>query len=578
MDVVDLFAGAGGFSLGLKRAGWKTVLANEYSLDPEWTYRLNLMPDDELTKDLKKVRAKFQKKPDMARREVRKRLDKRRTRLRDLLDKLDETSCADKTDQELDELFKTVFWGGDVADLAKSKFLEEWAKRRKAPVDLLVGGPPCQGFSVARHASAEDPRNHLVDHLLKVVDTLKPRAVVIENVPGMLERHSDRVEGVCKRLVGSGYVVAAELLATAAYGVPQSRKRLVIIGVRKAEFGGLADKSDLEMDTFLKNFRSLVFPNNCPLARPEGSPGEWKQDLAKAGAATIITAEGALGSLGVKTKLWNEYPDEKGLEYREEWRRKRSKTDLCNEVRTARSTYLDGKRADQDEEERDEVWNDSFQNHGRTNHGKRVKDRLKFLLKEASDAPEKRCLRSLHWNLPKGLRTKKAAQRVLVADKPPNLTVTSLPDDIVHYDKAAPRIPTVREVARLQTFPDWFEFAGVRTTGADRRAAGIYVPRYTQVANAVPPRLAFAIGVRLHWFLSQTGKNRSCDPEELPKEARFDRHTDLIGAAAGKGLERLDKCLLDALKNGPQQRSPTTPAVEPRPARLASSRPPAPPG
>src|SRR5690606_18279537 len=86
------------------------------------------------------------------------------------------------------------------------------------------------------------------------------------------------------------------------------------------------------------------------------------------------------------------------------------------------------------------------------------------------------------------LVTKKTSQRVLLADEWPMLTVTSLPDDIVHH--AEDRIPTVREVARLQTFPDWFEFKGVRTTGAERRRAGVYVPQYTQVANAVPPRFA----------------------------------------------------------------------------------------
>ena len=88
------------------------------------------------------------------------------------------------------------------------------------------------------------------------------------------------------------------------------------------------------------------------------------------------------------------------------------------------------------------------------------------------------------------------------------LTVTSLPDDIVH--QAEDRIPTVREFARLQTFPDWFEFKGVRTTGAERRRAGVYVPQYTQVANAVPPRLAHAVAARIRQFLLLAEKDPSC--------------------------------------------------------------------
>lgn len=72
----------------------------------------------------------------------------------------------------------------------------------------------------------------------------------------------------------------------------------------------------------------------------------------------------------------------------------------------------------------------------------------------------------------------------------PAPTLTTLPDDILHY--CDPRILTVRESARLQSFPDWFTFHGKYTTGGDRRK--VECPRYTQVGNAVPPLLAMAIG------------------------------------------------------------------------------------
>ena len=72
-------------------------------------------------------------------------------------------------------------------------------------------------------------------------------------------------------------------------------------------------------------------------------------------------------------------------------------------------------------------------------------------------------------------------------------TVTTLPDDMIHYGE--PRILTVRENARLQTFPDWFSFKGKYTTGGHRRKKEC--PRYTQVGNAVPPLLAEAIGETL---------------------------------------------------------------------------------
>jgi DNA (cytosine-5)-methyltransferase 1 len=78
-------------------------------------------------------------------------------------------------------------------------------------------------------------------------------------------------------------------------------------------------------------------------------------------------------------------------------------------------------------------------------------------------------------------------------------TLTSLPDDLVHYSE--PRIPTVREYARIQSFPDWFEFKAKYTTGDKHRRE--QVPRYTQVANAVPPLLAEALGLALERFLAK---------------------------------------------------------------------------
>ena len=91
-------------------------------------------------------------------------------------------------------------------------------------------------------------------------------------------------------------------------------------------------------------------------------------------------------------------------------------------------------------------------------------------------------------------------------NKGPTITACSLPDDFVHYGQA--RSLTVREWARLQTFPDWYQFSGKRTTGGLRRAGNpresIFereVPKYTQIGNAVPVKLAFEIGSHLRKIL-----------------------------------------------------------------------------
>ena len=81
----------------------------------------------------------------------------------------------------------------------------------------------------------------------------------------------------------------------------------------------------------------------------------------------------------------------------------------------------------------------------------------------------------------------------------PAPTVTTLPDDLLHYSE--PRILTVREMARLQSFPDWFAFKGKYTTGGDLRTK--QCPRYTQVGNAVPPLLAELLGQTLIQFLNE---------------------------------------------------------------------------
>ena len=107
--------------------------------------------------------------------------------------------------------------------------------------------------------------------------------------------------------------------------------------------------------------------------------------------------------------------------------------------------------------------------------------------------------------IPKEFKTKKFAQRLLLkkwTKKGPTITVTSLPDDFVHYSQA--RSLTIREWARLQTFPDWYQFSGKRTTGGIRRAGNprdnVFdreLPKYTQIGNAVPVLLAKKIGDHL---------------------------------------------------------------------------------
>jgi DNA (cytosine-5)-methyltransferase 1 len=95
--------------------------------------------------------------------------------------------------------------------------------------------------------------------------------------------------------------------------------------------------------------------------------------------------------------------------------------------------------------------------------------------------------------------------------------MTTLPDDVLHY--GAPRILTVRETARLQSFPDWFKFMGKYTTGGDRRTKEC--PRYTQVGNAVPPLLARAIGRAMATALSEADAGLRAHSAKMREKAKL---------------------------------------------------------
>ena len=475
----DLFAGAGGFSLGLRRAGFEVVLANEYSVDAEWTYRHNILgntaegvlpdrPDDPSTRARKAHRA-----------EARQQILKDR--------------------ESLAQDFGRHMRGGDIRDALPDPWLRRWLKRRPAGVDLLVAGPPCQGFSCAGKACPDDERNLLVHEAIRVINVVQPRIVVLENVPGMLERHADLIReiGVGLSRCGKnrpGYYVYADLVHGEPLGVPQTRRRLLLVGVRR-------DLVDPRARDWMPQ---LLFPVACPRSRPT----DGRLLGATVPKGSLLTAKAILGDLAGAPPPYGSGKSWAQL-YRQSGRRGLS--GFLREVRALQSQYLDGGIVGS----ADEAKLEKYFNHEASSHLPDVVRKLQLLRTAATSSPEARKHRcSSGWlrrqfseQFPE-LVTKKKSQRVLVADKWPMLTVTSLPDDIVHH--AEDRIPTVREVARLQTFPDWFEFKGVRTTGAERRRAGVYVPQYSQVANAVPPRFAHAVAARIRQFLLLIEEDPAC--------------------------------------------------------------------
>lgn len=172
MKSVDLFAGAGGLSCGLKQSGFESLLANELVAQYAETYKLNHPKTEVIVGDVRQV-------------------------------------C------ELDLLKRLGVSEGEI--------------------DLVAGGPPCQGFSInAPIRSLDDERNHLFKDFLRVVSAIKPKAVLIENVPGIVSLGKGTVvQQIYGELEALGYKVKHRILFAGHYGVPQMRFRTVFIGIRE---------------------------------------------------------------------------------------------------------------------------------------------------------------------------------------------------------------------------------------------------------------------------------------------------------------------------------------------------------
>jgi DNA (cytosine-5)-methyltransferase 1 len=402
--VVDLFAGSGGLALGLELAGFVPIYVNELNPAAMATYLSN----------------RLRRHPDLVR----------------------------NTSSDIAELT------GGIASRGRGGRLKPWASSMRTAhgdIDLVVGGPPCQGYSAIGHRRSfavprEDvPSNHLYRDMAAVIRALKPRMFLFENVAN-LERakwtdagsQGEIWRAVLKTFKNlDGYTVTSDKLYARDYGVPQNRPRLLIVGIR----------SDL-------GFREeMGRPGFGLLPDPQGGPpdpidflGDLVDPEYQPGAATVRypkTAESVV-------QQWFRFDPVSQAPYRR---------------------------------------GDIVTDHEYSRHKEKIVSKFQYMLETNGD------IRTSD-------RTKKFAQRLIPATwgpGGPNITATSLPDDFVHFSQ--PRTLTVREWARLQTFPDWYQFDGVRTTGGRRRAgdpdAGDWtreVPKYTQIGNAVPVLLGQAIG------------------------------------------------------------------------------------
>lgn len=381
MKSIDLFAGAGGLSEGLSEVGFKCIYANEWIQQYAETFKLN--------------------HPD---------------------------AIVDSTDIRQVE----------------PKLIRQRLGMRKKELDLIAGGPPCQGFSInAPKRSNEDARNHLFMDFLRFVEEFLPKAVLIENVPGLVSyEQGGTLTSILESLTSLGYRADVQILYAPHFGVPQTRWRTVVLAFRGSALNPLEYFPDPSIVAPIRvNFTSQ-FAGTKIVRMPT------RKNLRQ-----HFTVRDAIGDLPIL---------------------------LNGEAGEAKKGYL---APPQNDYQRLMRMGSSVVTHHEAFKLSAINmERLKHIPPGGNwtDIPFEL--------LPKGMqrarRTDHTKRYGRVSPEGLSSTILTKCDPhwgaYFHYEQD--RVFTVREAARIQSFPDSYAFAGSKTQ------------QYEQVGNAVPPLLGAAIG------------------------------------------------------------------------------------
>ena len=399
---IDIFAGCGGLSLGLYNAGWKGLFAIEKSKDAFETLKYNL-------------------------------IDNRRH--------FSWNKWLPKTEHDINEVI--------------TKYRTE-LEGLSGKVTLVVGGPPCQGFSMAGQRKKNDIRNGLSDSYIEFISIVRPKILVFENVQGFTIgfRGEDDKKGVPysqilkAKLEMLGYVVEGRMIDISEFGVPQKRNRFIMVGVLQGK---------------PHEFFEILYKNK-------------EHFLEKKGLKENVSVIEAIGDL-LKGNGTVATPDFKNYE-----------SGVYGEIQSSYQKLMRKRMGD--------VVGCVADSHRFAKHSNETEEMNKEMLKKCPKLKRVTPKDNIITNL------RKRGVTVLDENRAAP-TVTAHPDDFVHY--CEPRILTVRESARIQSFPDDFQFKGKYTTGGQLRK--VEVPRCTQVGNAVPPLFAEQIG----YALKEMIKNESTE-------------------------------------------------------------------
>jgi len=358
---ISLFAGAGGCSLGFRQAGYEIIYASDFDKAAIETYEKNF-PDT-------KVECK------------------------------------------------------DINDIDFACLLTE-LKIKRGEVDVLIGGPPCQGFSTAGPRFWQDPRNYLLKQYIRALEIIQPKWFLMENVEGLLtSNNGEYVSETVKAFIKSGYSIRLEKVYSHEYSVPQRRKRVIIMGNRLGINFSFPEPTAYSHGKIFR--KSAVTLEHALIGLPtpsfENTPLEYANDFADSWANALKSENGFVTEHFTQT---------------------------LDQIQMDRITKLEQGQTMKDLPEH--LQHPSFKRRA----ARRVKD---------GTPSEKR------GGAPSGLKRLKLDE--------PSLTITGAAvREFIH--PLENRCLTIRECARIQTFPDCFIFTG---SNGDK---------IQQIGNAIPPLLA----------------------------------------------------------------------------------------
>lgn len=340
------------------------------------------------------------------------------------------------------------------ADITGENIIAEIDNRVKETVDIIIGGPPCQAFSSVGRAQSpdsmnNDPRNYLFENYLKILNHVKPKMFIFENVKGILTAKPKGVK-IFERIIremSETYNVVDDagviLLNAADYGVPQIRERVILIGVRK-------DIDYINVNQIYSDIRKTNSNDD------ENLPDYFTVKDAIADLPKLLPGESA--------------------------------NKVSAESKNTKNAYLE------------KISNDSslLYNHEARKHNAQDIERYRILSSHKNW--QLKDLQNVRPDLvhhdPKHFGNRYTVQEW---DKPGKTVVAHLYKDgnlFIHPDPEQARTFTVREAARIQSFPDDFVFEGSRTQ------------QYKQVGNAVPPLMAEAFAKTLKNYLDKIREHK----------------------------------------------------------------------